>query len=405
MPAAAHTHDGIDWVARLADLRRADEANGPAHRAVADRLIKSLPAPQPTVLDVGCGAGGMSAALAAALATRATATTPTDLNGGPHPTGTTQPSEAIPPGDPTRPGATARPGGSARSAQPSEAAGLVEAVRPDAETRLGESVETARPGGSAHSAEAAGLAEAIPPGELGGAASPGGGAHAIHSAQSAASVSLGGASQSGDAAGSDRGVAGGGTLVLVDAVPELLAAAAEVARAAAGVAGVVDVRTVRADLAGAGQPASSSGARMQGHHSSVSARSDREPVSGPHDDLVAESNTSGSARLGDDSVVADGLDGLPAADLVWASHVAHHLPDQRRMVAALATWLAPGGCLALAEGGLSMRCLPWDVGIGEPGLQDRLIAAHGVWFHGMRTGIPGSVRLPVGWNLVLAEAG
>jgi hypothetical protein len=75
------------------------------------------------------------------------------------------------------------------------------------------------------------------------------------------------------------------------------------------------------------------------------------------------------------------------------------------MVTALASWLAPGGCLALAEGGLSMRCLPWDVGIGEPGLQDRLIAAHGTWFHGMRTGIPGSVRLPVGWNRVLADAG
>lgn len=147
--------------------------------------------------------------------------------------------------------------------------------------------------------------------------------------------------------------------MLVDAVPELLAAAGAVARAVPGVAGVVDVRTVLADLAAAGR--------------------------------------SNSA--------AEALDAVPAADLVWASNVAHHLPDQRKAVAALTVWLAPGGCLALAEGGLSMRCLPWDVGVGEPGLQDRLIAAHGIWFHRMRSEMQDVVRLPIGWNQVLAEAG
>ena len=225
----AHTHDGIDWVTRLADLRRADAANGPALRTVADRLVESLPAPRPVVFDVGCGAGGMSAALAEALAGR-----------------------------------------------------------------------------------------------------------------SASQVGLPGAST--DA----------GTLVLVDAVPELLAAAEQAARAAIGAAGMVTVRTALLDLAG-----------------------------------ISEA---GQAEL-------------PAADLVWASNVAHHLPDQRHAVTALAGWLAPGGCLALCEGGLSMRCLPWDVGIGEPGLQDRLIAAHATWFHRMRTEMPGAVRLPVGWNQVLTEAG
>jgi SAM-dependent methyltransferase len=106
----------------------------------------------------------------------------------------------------------------------------------------------------------------------------------------------------------------------------------------------------------------------------------------------------------DVSAVGHGF-ALPAADLIWASNVAHHLPDQRQAVAALAGWLAPGGCLALCEGGLSMRCLPWDLGVGEPGLQDRLIAAHGTWFHRMRTEMPGAVRLTVGWNQVLADAG
>jgi SAM-dependent methyltransferase len=208
-----HTHDGIDWAARLADLRRADAANGPALRTVAERLLDSLPAPRPTVLDIGSGAGGMSAALAGAMRRR------------------------------------------------------------------------------------------------------------------------------------------GGRLVLVDAVPELLAAAESAARA---VSDSVDVRTVRTDLAA------------------------------------------------DPAVVADVVGG---ADLVWASNVAHHLPDQRQAVATLAGWLGAGGCLALAEGGLSMRCLPWDVGVGEPGLQGRLLSAHETWFRQMRTGMDGTVRLPVGWNRVLSDLG
>jgi SAM-dependent methyltransferase len=192
--------------------------------------------------------------------------------------------------------------------------------------------------------------------------------------------------------------------VLVDAVPELLTAAAEAARTAPGAAGVVDVRTVRADLAAVGQLASPSSASARSRD--IGAHAHRH--AGASADRLADPAASGPFRLrastrGESD--ADLPDGVPAADLVWASNVVHHLPDQRRMVTALASWLAPGGCLALAEGGLSMKCLPWDIGIGEPGLQDRLIAAHGMWFHGMRTGISGSVRLPIGWNLVLAEAG
>jgi SAM-dependent methyltransferase len=233
----AHTHDGIDWAERLADLRRADKANGPAMRSVANRLVGGLSARRPTVLDVGCGAGGMSAALAEALIARS-------------------------------------------------------------------------------------------------------------------------------AAAGDTG--GGGTLVLVDAVPELLAAAKHAVDSVTGHTqgsqpdgasadteqSLVETRAVLADLADAGLP-----------------------------------------------------DSLPRADLVWASNVTHHLPDECSALATLVGPLAPGGYLALAEGGLSMRCLPWDVGIGEPGLQDRLVAAHGRWFHRMRTEMPGSVRMPIGWNLALTEAG
>jgi len=212
---SAHTHDGIDWMARLTQLRRADEVDAPAAREVAERLIERTP-PGATVLDIGSGAGGMSVALVEAL--------------------------------------------------------------------------------SRH---------------------------------------------------------GGGTVVLVDATPELLDAAAASARAAAAEHGaVVTVDTALADLA-------------------------------------------------DEASLAR----VPKARLVWASHVVHHLPDQQQTLARLAGLLVAGGCLALAEGGLPMRCLPWDLGVGEPGLHERLNAAQGAWFNRMRAEMPGSVSMPVGWNRALADVG
>jgi len=96
---------------------------------------------------------------------------------------------------------------------------------------------------------------------------------------------------------------------------------------------------------------------------------------------------------------------LPAADLVWASRVVHHLPDQQKAIDRLARVLAPGGWLAMSEGGLATRCLPWDLGIGEPGLGSRLTAARDTWFERMRAEMPGSVRLPIGWTSALAVAG
>ncbi|MET1076246.1 MAG: class I SAM-dependent methyltransferase [Umezawaea sp.] len=214
-----HTHDGIDWPSRLIAMRRADELHADALRVVARRLVRTLP-DNPTVIDVGSGAGGMGVALTEALSAR-----------------------------------------------------------------------------------------------------------------------------------------GGGTVVLVDAVPELLDAATSAARSAAAyesdsTSATVRVRPVLADIA------------------------TEEPTE------FAES-----------------------AHLVWASNVLHHLPDQRRGAVNLIGALAPGGWFALAEGGLETRCLPWDLGIGEPGLQDRLAAARGEWFTRMREQIPGVVRLSVGWNTVLTEAG
>lgn len=144
---------------------------------------------------------------------------------------------------------------------------------------------------------------------------------------------------------------GGGRVVLSDAVGELLdAAAARVREVAAGTSVVVDAVQVDAS----------------------------------------------SERL---------ADLLPPADLVWASRVVHHLPDQQRAIDGLAQVLAPGGWLALGEGGLATKCLPWDLGIGEPGLGSRLTAARDRWFVGMRAGMAGVRSLPVGWNKALEAAG
>lgn len=96
---------------------------------------------------------------------------------------------------------------------------------------------------------------------------------------------------------------------------------------------------------------------------------------------------------------------LGPADVVWASASVHHVGDQQAAVSALAELLAPGGRLALAEGGLSPRRLPWDLGVGEPGLEVRLEAAQDRWFAGMRAALPGSVPMPYGWTEALSRAG
>jgi ubiquinone/menaquinone biosynthesis C-methylase UbiE len=145
---------------------------------------------------------------------------------------------------------------------------------------------------------------------------------------------------------------GGGHIVLVDAVPELLTAAGDHVRATLDPDTQVEVTTVLADATS---------------------------------DTLA--------------------DQVPAADLVWASFVVHHLRDQQEGVTRLARLLAPGGWLALVEGGLGTQCLPWDLGVGEPGLIDRLMAARKEWFAQMRADIPGSTRLTVGWTRALTNAG
>ncbi|WIV58266.1 class I SAM-dependent methyltransferase [Amycolatopsis nalaikhensis] len=119
-------------------------------------------------------------------------------------------------------------------------------------------------------------------------------------------------------------------------------------------------------------------------------------AAGERVDVVAQAGDLADPALG--SRVA-------AADLVWASGVVHHVGDQQAALRTLAGLLKPGGVLAIGEGGLDMRCLPWELGVGRPGLEQRLLGARAVWFEGMRAGLPGSVSMPYGWPRALREAG
>lgn len=129
---------------------------------------------------------------------------------------------------------------------------------------------------------------------------------------------------------------------------------------------------------------------------------------------VRDQTAGGTDRLAEVTLVqADLGDGVESvreamaapADLVWASASVHHVGDQQAAINALASLLAPAGRLALAEGGLPARHLPWDLGIGAPGLEQRLDAANDRWFTRMREELPGSTPMPYGWTEALRRAG
>ncbi|MFG2476002.1 class I SAM-dependent methyltransferase [Streptomyces fagopyri] len=104
--------------------------------------------------------------------------------------------------------------------------------------------------------------------------------------------------------------------------------------------------------------------------------------------------------------LAEGLGDVEyPADLLWASRSLHHVGDQGAALAGFARALAPGGTLALLEGGLPPRYLPRDIGIGRPGLQSRIDVVHDEWFDRMRAELPGAVAETEDWPALLTAAG
>ncbi|WP_371544081.1 class I SAM-dependent methyltransferase [Streptomyces sp. NBC_00554] len=102
----------------------------------------------------------------------------------------------------------------------------------------------------------------------------------------------------------------------------------------------------------------------------------------------------------------DGLGDLEyPADLLWASRSLHHVGDQRTALEGFARALAPGGAVALLEGGLPARYFPRDIGIGRPGLQSRIDAIQEEWFAKMRAELPGAVTETEDWPALMHAVG
>lgn len=106
--------------------------------------------------------------------------------------------------------------------------------------------------------------------------------------------------------------------------------------------------------------------------------------------------------LGD---IDSALDGLRPADIVWASHVLHHVADPARVLGLLGTWLTDTGRLVIAEGGLPTRVLPGAYGVARPGFASRLDAAmaeHAVATWGLHDAAVGGAR---DWPVLIGDAG
>jgi len=95
-------------------------------------------------------------------------------------------------------------------------------------------------------------------------------------------------------------------------------------------------------------------------------------------------------------------------DLVWCSRVIHHMPDEVAAAREIRRVLKPGGRFALREDGFLSHLtslLPFDIGIGEPGLEARVQAVQAWDFAQVRPSIPDSLRYPFGWLQLLRDAG
>ncbi|MFG2868346.1 class I SAM-dependent methyltransferase [Streptomyces sp. NPDC048338] len=101
----------------------------------------------------------------------------------------------------------------------------------------------------------------------------------------------------------------------------------------------------------------------------------------------------------------DAIGELGEADLIWAGNSLHHIGDQGAALAAFAGLLRPGGLMVLVEGGLPARHLPWNIGMGRPGLEARMDAVIADSFGDMRASLRDSKDEVDDWRGLLAGAG
>jgi SAM-dependent methyltransferase len=99
-------------------------------------------------------------------------------------------------------------------------------------------------------------------------------------------------------------------------------------------------------------------------------------------------------------VLRDRAGGAP--DLIWAHGALHHADDEQQALTTLARFLAPGGVLAVAEGGTTVAHMPAHLGIGERGLQLRFDAAVNEHVRRMLADLS---PMPYGWPVGLRRAG
>jgi ubiquinone/menaquinone biosynthesis C-methylase UbiE len=88
----------------------------------------------------------------------------------------------------------------------------------------------------------------------------------------------------------------------------------------------------------------------------------------------------------------DELDGLEPAELIWTSMALHHTRDEPAALRVLHGLLDPSGLVAIVERAEPMRVLPDDLGLGRPGLGDRLAHAEERRFAATRAEAAGSAR-------------
>lgn len=94
--------------------------------------------------------------------------------------------------------------------------------------------------------------------------------------------------------------------------------------------------------------------------------------------------------------------GDASMDLVWSSHVLHGLADIPGALRSLYRVTRPGGRIVLRENRINASMLPYDIGIGKPGLEARLAL---LFVNAFTEDRIQRGRYPHGWEHALREAG